>query len=426
MKLLRQSLCLFVFAGLLFSACKRDMFDPEAYNQIINEASAFSDIDPNQNWNLTSSHVSTVTANAVDAETVKRLMVLNGNPYTEKNVEILSEKQCAKGQSMILLYNTPTYMKEVYAALETSDGRWLLRKFAVGQKNVDFSADVLSYKETPDVTYQTYTYCYEDTYPEPGDNDFNDIVLRIQKLPSQADNEIRLRISLAAIGTLRQVAAAIRLTTFNYDDIESVTTEEGRVFDPNYSLQRIFIEKSDLLLEGLNGEAVLNLFEDAHYAMYPTINKETDGSFVTIRRYYNTSQVVNGTSSIQAAPKSLTYIIKLKSKPVLEFTLEDLDPFIMKDFNSGRWEVHTFNYKAAQILHDQGSSETANSTPMTWALKIPNGSFRYPQEEINIGYYKDGILTGAYMDYGHSFGQWVLNHNTSLDWFLYPSTGMVY
>ena len=63
---------------------------------------------------------------------------------------------------------------------------------------------------------------------------------------------------------------------------------------------------------------------------------------------------------------------------------------------------------------------------MTWALKIPNGSFRYPQEEINIGYYKDGILTGAYMDYGHSFGQWVANHNTSLDWFLYPSTGMVY
>ena len=302
----------------------------------------------------------------------------------------------------------------------------MLRKFTVGQKNVDFSADVLSYKETPDVTYQTYTYCYEDNYPEPGDNDFNDIVLRIQKLPAQADNEIRLRISLAAIGTLRQVAAAVRLTTFNYNDIESVTTEEGRVFDPNYSLQRVFIEKSDLLLEGLNGEAVLNLFEDAHYAMYPTINTETDGSRVIIRRYYNTSQVVNGTSSIQAAPKSLTYIIKLKSKPVLEFTLEDLDPFIMKDFHSGRWEVHTFNYKAAQILHDQGSSETANSTLMTWALKIPNGSFRYPQEEINIGYYKDGILTGAYMDYGHSFGQWVANHNTSLDWFLYPSTGMVY
>jgi LruC domain-containing protein len=428
MELSRLGFLLFMSAGLLFSACKRDMFDAKVYNQILSEASTFSEIDPQHTWNLTESHATKVTVNADEAGDENRLLILSGNPFVEDDhAEILAETVCAKGQTVTLFYYAATCLHQFYAAVQTADGRWLLKPFATGQQSVDFANDVTTVSGTPKEVYQTYTYCYEDTYPEPGDYDYNDLVLRIQKLPAQADNEIRLRVSLAAIGTLRQVAAAIRLTGYHYDDVESVTTEEGRVFDPNYELSRYFIEESDLLIKGIHGEAVLNLFEDAHYAMYPAVNTWTDGTVGVVRRYYNTSQVSDGLTHRQAKPKVLTYVVKLRNPRLLQnFTLEDIDPFVLKDYNSGKWEIHTFTHKAYQTLHDLGSNETAYSNNMSWALKIPNGTFRYPQEGACIGYYKDGVLTGAYMTLGHSFGQWVGSRLQSTDWYLYPSTGMVY
>lgn len=416
-----------IVSGVLFSACKHDMFDPDAYQEILTEASPFSDVDPRHTWNLTESHATLVMANVADAMEVSLVRILSDNPFVADDAEILAEAACSKDQSTTLFYYAPACQQALYAALITVDGRWLLKKFDASQREVSFAADVLHPSGEAKAVYQTYTYCYEDNYPEPGDNDFNDIVLRVQKLPAVGDNEIRLRVTLAAVGTLRPVAAAICLTGYDYDDVESVSTVEGRVFDPDYSLSRYFIETSDLLLRGINGQAVLNLFEDAHYVMYPTVNTSSDGSSGVVRRYYNTSQTVDGVTSKQSAPRSLTYVIKLRNPRLLQnFTLEDIDPFIMKDFNSGKWEIHTFAHKADQVLHDLGVNSTATSSIMVWALKIPYAAFRYPQEETSIGYFKDGILTGAYMTLDHSFGQWVTDRTSSLDWFHYPSVGMVY
>ena len=427
MKNLHLVISLLFVAGMLFTACKRDMFDPDAYQQILTESSPFSDIDPHHTWNLTTSHVTQVTASVNEDITVSCVRILTGNPFTGDDVEIVAETSCSKGQTVSLFYYVPSYLTELYAALVTSDGQWLLKRFPTEQQSVDFLSGVIRPEGEAKASYQAYTYCYEDNYPEPGDHDFNDIVLRVQKLPAQGVNEIRLRVTLAAVGTLNAVAAAICLTGYDYDDVERVSIEEGRVFDPNYPLSRYFIEQSDLLLRGIHGEAVLNLFEDAHYVMYPVVNTSSNGNVGPVRRYYNSSQNVDGVTSKQASPKSLTYVVKLRNPRLLQnFTLEDIDPFIMKDFNSGKWEIHTFAHKADQILHDLGSNETAKSNIMIWALKIPCPTFRYPQEATSIGYYKDGVLTGAYMTLGHSFGQWVTDHTASLDWFRYPSTGMVY
>jgi LruC domain-containing protein len=222
------------------------------------------------------------------------------------------------------------------------------------------------------------------------------------------------------------MAAAIRLIGYNYDDIESVTIEEGRTFDGSFDQRRVFIEDADLLLRGRNNEAVINLFEDAHYALSPRLNSQDRGGG-TVRMFYNTSRNPDGTNSLQIAPKSLTYVIKFRNPRILQnFTLETLDPFAMEDFNSGKWEVHLGPYKEAQVMYDLGDNETASINRMVWALKIPSGDFKYPIEKQSLGLYKNGVLTGAYMMMDHSYGQWIADHTSSIDWFLYPTVGLVY
>lgn len=416
-----------VLCPLALVACKRDMFDPSAYKTIIQESFPVENIDPAHNWNLTQSHSTVVNANVDATVNITQIRILNGNPYSTKKVEVLAETDASRGDTKTLSYYTPAYQKELYIAAVTDDGRHLLKTFNVDSQPTVELSDVQEYDtKINKPIYQTYTYLYETTYPEPGDWDFNDLVMRIQKLPAQSANEIRLEVTLEAVGCQKQVAAAIHLLNYSYDDIESVTTEDGRTFDGDLNIKRTFIEKPDLLLKGLHGEAIVNLFEDAHYALAAQLEaKEYGGNPKHI--FYNTHRKPSGNTQAQVAAKRITYVIKLKNpQQAGNFSLEDIDPFAMEDFNSGRWEIHTFAHKSDQMLHDLGSNETAKSNNMSWALVIPSSTFRWPIEGESLGLYKEGILTGAYMKSGHSYAQWVRDHTICLDWFIYPTTGLVY
>ena len=428
MKSSRFLIYLVVVGAVLLASCKRDMFDADAYKELIQEMSPIDSIDANHTWELTTSHATVVTANLnkVASYEVSAIRILSGNPFEQENVEILAESEAAKDTTLTLFYYAPIYQHQLYAAVVTREGKHYLKKFDISQSEVTFANDVIAPDgEMNKLVYQTYTYCFEENYPEPSEDwDFNDLVLRVQKLPAKGENQIRLTVTLAAVGGLKQMAAAIHLLGYQYDDVESVYIEEGRTFDGAFNQQRTFITSSDLLLRGIHGEAVLNLFEDAHYAMSPRLRNDGMG---VIRMYYNTMTQVTYDVSAQLRPKTLTYVVQFKNPRMLHnFTLESIDPFVMEDFNSGKWEIHTFSHKADQIFSDFGDNETAKSNNMTWSLKIPMAAFRWPIEGQNMGLYKDGVLTGAYMNEGHSYGQWVVRHTTSLDWFLYPMTGMVY
>lgn len=411
------------------TSCKRDMFDIDAYNALIQETSPIGDIDARHNWTLTRPLTVSVHVDAAEASSPKSVCILSDNPYQQENVEILAEKKAAQGDVKTLFFYAPTYKSEFYAAILTSGGDYYLKKFDASQTDVSFTTGIILPGEelhVPD--YQGYTYCFEEEYPKPSDDwDFNDLVLRVQKVPAQAENELRLSVTLAAVGCLKQMAAAIRLIGYGYDDVENVYIEEGRTFDGTFDdngVKRQFIEDGSLLLRARNGEAVLNLFEDAHWSMSPRLQGGGQG---VARLYYNTQRQVDGTTGAQIRPKTLTYVVKLRNPKNLEnYTLNDLDVFAIEDFNSGKWEIHTFAHKAAAVLRDYGSNETATSNNMVWGLMVPNANFRYPIEGVNMGFYKDGILTGAYMKDDHSFGQWVMNCESAIDWFCYPSTGLVY
>jgi len=111
------------------------------------------------------------------------------------------------------------------------------------------------------------------------------------------------------------------------------------------------------------------------------------------------------------------------------FTLDNLDPFILTEYNSGIFETHLERFKEVQAIKDYFVDTTFKDLP--WALMVPQSDFHYPLEGQSIGYRKrteDGIvaLMGAYTELGHSFGEWAEDHTRFYDWYLHPNIKMTY
>ena len=74
------STLLLLFAIVLLSGCKRDMFDPQAYEQVVTETMPVNEVDPNHTWNLTQTHTVVVTANAGASFGAQRVRILRATP----------------------------------------------------------------------------------------------------------------------------------------------------------------------------------------------------------------------------------------------------------------------------------------------------------------------------------------------------------
>ena len=103
--------------------------------------------------------------------------------------------------------------------------------------------------------------------------------------------------------------------------------------------------------------------------------------------------------------------------------MEKMDPFILEQYNGSVFEVHQYAYRTAQILYPYSTSRIKG---LPWALCMPMGDFRWPLEGVNIGFMKKGVKYGAYQTSGHSFGEWSMDRNRSLDWYEYPSENQVF
>ena len=116
-------------------------------------------------------------------------------------------------------------------------------------------------------------------------------------------------------------------------------------------------------------------------------------------------------------------------KPVI--TQEMIDPFILTYYMANKVETHLDEFKTAQVLHEYDATVFDNFKKLPWGLRIPTSYFQYPLEGYQIGFMKHlkGVFSsvdGAYMELGHSFGEWAENRNNSLDWYLYPADGKVW
>lgn len=403
------------------SSCKKDMFNEDVYKEILKIEFPIDPIDQLQQWKLTTNCVVTVSVPS-SLKGQKRLMILTDNPITNRQAAIMAESSTFSSGDNYMVFAAPKNQETFYAAIEETDGSILIKPFASNNQRVSMTDATQIKKPANPLGYQTFTYCFEEDYPKPGDYDFNDCVLRISVSPGEQPNQRKINVSMAATGADKLIGAAIHILNYKYSDIESVTIQDGKKWDEDYPAQRYLMKNTETLQEGQNGEAVIRLFENASWIM---VHNQTDDAGGLINYKVNVTKTSSETSQ-QINPTIKTFIVTFKESATSllnNFSLLNIDPFLITSFNSGTWETHIYEYKHANILFEGVYQDSGN---MTWALCIPTDDFRWPLEGHIIGTSKDGVITGAYREYGHAFGQWAAERSKAQDWYLHPTITEVY
>lgn len=424
-KVCARTLLLLIVTACCTTACIREKFQYYGYEDELEGYAPVDYVDPSQTWTLTkfcSNGVSGITND------IERVVILSGNPYTDDDVEILSEVYTSvlAGQYANISYVAPPTLKKVYVAALGKNDEYL--GFAEAAPDATIKLDGTVPTGTPnDITPQKIKYCFEAEYPKPGDWDYNDIVMTISKeIVREVPNMVALNVSLDAVGYLEQIAAAIRLVGYAHDKVK-ITQNESSTFIREPERERKILTEKTLKFAALNGNAVINLFDDAHLAMY---HSDKDGN--VYRRYFNT--IENPTTDNKGAvqqPVKVTFYIEFEDEIIARnFQLTELDPFILVQYGtagSNFWEIHTYPYKLHEVVYNyyNGAAQSYNNL-YSWAMAIPDGDFLYPLEGEPMGMHKNGIISGAYQTDDHSFGEWVMDLTTATDWYEYPADGAVY
>ena len=443
MKHLRWIIPLIVTVILVVnSSCSpnHELFDQEVTQAISDSLSPVDSLDLHHNWLLTDTRNITVKANAnVNAQWLK---ILTADPHKSPDAEVATQVMIADGETAVMSFCYPKTLTTLYAALVDDNGLYTVTAFSPSTTKVDFSEplytkQLISYIPQP----LTLIYCYEEEMPDYTnlDFDYNDVVMGIS-YERTGEREIRFHVNLAAVGTSRPMSAALHLKNFKYDEIESVTTEGGasfnvnskgveipeQVISPNLLRTKEVLLKSQSQEKEEDKEAVINLFCDAHWATGDLL-AEND-QWMIDHWHYNVSKTSSADMTYRTiVPREVTYIVTFKEKTGLEYLNFDLiDPFIIKEYLGGTFEVHPFAYRHNWVLKNYKLAEIVK---LPWALIVPYKKFRHPLEGVNIGFKKKNVMAfGAYGYRGHAFGEWSMNHNLANDWYLneYASESQVY
>lgn len=421
------SLCAILIMIIAGSACKREMYDEQVKKSIMDSVSPVDSIDAMHTWILTTTKTLMVTT--PDTGAIKMVKILTANPRETGNAEVVGEAYAAAGKTVTMAVTYSNRLTTLYAAAVDSSDYYTITRFQPDvSSSVDFSNATVVHEKIPYVPQpQQYTYCYERQYDLAleYDFDYNDIVLRVSQ-ERTGEKEMRYHVQLAAVGLDIQMAAAINMLGFKYDDIESVKTVDSLSFNNTNGKdvpdQILTLSKNkDFFVRGLNNEAVLNLFVDSHWATGDLL-EENYG--MMDRKMYNVSKSSGGDYQLMV-PRTITYIVKFKDADALNMaSLDRLDPFMYYGYNGANFEIHLYQYRNNQTLNAYPPS-TIKTLP--WALCIPSSTFRWPLEGVNMGFIMKGShLFGAYATYGHSFGEWAMDRNSSLDWYEYPTDNQVF
>jgi LruC domain-containing protein len=409
-------------------SCTTDYYDEKKYEQYIKYNSPVDSVDQYQDWKLTKELMYRVTAN-VEMD-VEKVLLLTANPLSSSTSYIMAQNWIAKGESKTLIASVPKTQSTLYAALVGTDGTYYVKSFSKLTTEVNFSGGLNSGTPIATPKPQTYTYIYEKDFPLCGDYDYNDLVMRIG-LERTEPKQLQIHVTLAAVGCDVQVGGFIRLLGVNYNQIDSVTTADGKTFDDNLPAgSREMVNNTNTFRTGLKGtEAVITLFNDAHWAMdNHQILTENSGS-IPERKIYNTSLAV-GEEYESRTVVSQTYTVYFNSEEAVDkMSMESIDPFIVAFYNSARYETHLDELKAAQVMYKYNVEAKIKDLP--WALLVPSADFKYPLEGVQLGFRKrteTGVVfnDGAYATSGHSFGGWVENSQSDLDWYGYPDKNSVW
>lgn len=410
--------------GLAFGAmsCNTNVYDEDEYKKIIRYLSPVDSVDQRHTFSLIDNRSYRFYANA--GSNISSIQVFTSNPLGNSGAELMNQTSIKKGESAIMILSVPVAQDTLYAALVDNKGTYYVMPFNAQSREVDIT-EVTTGTPTQYFPPQTFTYLFEEDYPEAGDYDYNDVVLRIST-ERTGSKQITINVTLAAVGSDRQLAGCIRLVGKPYDDIETIGTIDAESFNDGVPQGSLYVlDNTDLLVRGRNDEAVINLFVDAHWAM--AFNVDVEYGLFTRKKYNVTTS--SGENTQLRSQRTISYVVTFKTENGLDnFTQAMLDPFVMAEYNGGVWETHLDEYRDAQVLYEYPSPAIKD---LPWALMVPTRDFHYPLEGNEIGFRKklaDGnvALFGAYMTKGHAFGEWIEDYTQARDWYLYPTDNQVF
>ena len=417
---------IFALCGMIMVlGCSPYQFDQERYEELVKDDSPTPNVDEDHDWMMTTTKTLVVDPSGVTD--VNLIRIFTDNPAVTESAEIVGGAYPSGDSKIVMNISYPIRLETLYAAAIDSEGYYTIASFKpASSSSVDFTNPIvkhekMSYHYVP----QTFAYLFEEEYPKPGDYDYNDVVLCIS-MEISGKREVRFNVQLAAVGGEKQMGAAIRLVGYKYEEIESVKTVDNASFNIGAAgeipeMSSSIIKEKDLLLKSMYGEAVLNLFADAHWATGD--NVITDNGMIARKRYNVSYEKSDEYGTF--TPREITYIVTFKDElDVSSLSLDALDTFIIESYNGNLYEVHMHQYATAQVLYTQSPSDAHN---LPWAFCVPYNKFYWPLHKVPMGYQaKSKHTNGAYPYLGNSFGEWAANHTKCIDWYLYPDKHQVY
>lgn len=226
-----------------------------------------------------------------------------------------------------------------------------------------------------EINLGTYSYAFEDNWPELGDYDMNDIVVDMNIIKFQNSTnkitKVALKGKVISVGASKRNAIAVQLDGITPANIKSVTYSRANLVGSVLKLASNGVETDQT-------NAVVTIVDDAHAAFgvtgTPFISTQ-DGSY---------------------SPAEVVVTIEFNT-PLDNFTYQTLNVFIAnnsRNSSTGRSEVHLVGYSATDKIDQslingmKGSKlslldpfKSINNEP--WALSVPV-SFNYPLESKNI------------------------------------------
>ena len=413
----------------IVSCSKEIEYNEETNKEYWKRVMPVDSIDKDHVWQLATSRSYQFTINAnVGAQ---RLEIYSADPINSVEAEMMA-RAYVSGEQLTMSVSVPLRLRTLYAALIDQEGTYTVTSFSPTERYIDFT-NPIALKQKPRTTtpkVMAYTYCFEETFPEASDYDYNDLVMRIG-LERTGQKQMDIHVTLLAVGASGQIAGAIRLVGYRYQDIASVVAKDGKTLNVDVpKLSYGLILNDDILLEGKNGngkkgygEAVINLFVDAHWAICGGEIETVNDDFKRMK--YNVSRKFDDPYE-QTFAKQVDFTVTFKNEGGLNnFTQEMIDPFILTYYMANKVETHLDEFKTAQVLHEYDATVFDNFKKLPWGLKIPTSYFQYPLEGYQIGFMKHlkggfSSMDGAYRELGHSFGEWVENQKNSIDWYRYP------
>ena len=262
------------------------------------------------------------------------------------------------------------------------------------------------YPNEPDKAYDLFypsqgnygTLAYEDLWPDKGDYDFNDMVIRYNiKEVVNATNEIQeihFDLLLTAIGATKQNGFYFQLP-IQADDVTLIASSHSQLTEKinseGLAIIKVFFNSNDLIQ--LNGEFMNTVETNPHTAYIPI------SFIIEVNGEYNASE------HVYFAPYNP--FITVDHDPSIEVHLPGLPPSSFADqayFNNG--------FDDATDLEAGYYYKTAEGAP--WAINIPY-PMAYPTETTDI------VI--AYPD----FGKWVNSNGTSfVEWYENPNQEFIY